>query len=115
MGQIARTSGRIALIPHECPRFAGSARLRPDVIVRLPGEKSIVVDTKTPLDAYLTALDAGDEATRERQIADHARQVRDHVRALGSKDYWKALPVTPDFVVMFVPGEAVFRRGYRKF
>jgi DNA recombination protein RmuC len=83
-------------------------RLRPDVIVRLPGGKSIVVDAKTPLDAYLTALDASDEAARERQIADHSRQVRDHVRALGSKDYWKALPVTPDFVVMFVPGEAFF-------
>ena len=83
-------------------------RLRPDVIVRLPGGKSVVVDAKTPLEAYLTAIEAGDEDTRERHMADHARQVRDHVRTLGSRDYWKALPVTPDFVVMFVPGEAFF-------
>jgi DNA recombination protein RmuC len=83
-------------------------RLRPDVIVRLPGGKSVVIDAKTPLDAYLASLDTNDEETRERQMADHARQVRDHVRTLASKDYWKALPVTPDFVVIFVPGEAFF-------
>ena len=83
-------------------------RLRPDVIVRVPGGKSIIVDAKTPLDAYLNAVEASDEETRERFIADHARQVRDHVRALSSRDYWKALPETPEFVVMFVPGESFF-------
>src|SRR5215471_9692618 len=83
-------------------------RLRPDVIVRLPGGKSVVIDAKTPLEAYLAALDTNDEETRERQMVDHARQVRDHVRTLASREYWKALPVTPDFVVMFVPGEAFF-------
>jgi len=82
--------------------------LRPDVVIRLPGGKSIVVDAKTPLDAYLTAVEATDETTRERQLAEHARQVRDHIRILGTKEYWNALPVTPDFVVMFVPGEAFF-------
>jgi DNA recombination protein RmuC len=85
-----------------------AGRLRPDVIVRLPGNKSIVVDAKTPLEAYLSAIESTDEVVRERLINDHARQVRDHVRQLGSKDYWKALDVTPDFVVMFVPGEAFF-------
>src|SRR5262249_996697 len=74
-------------------------RLRPDVIVRLPGGKSVVIDAKTPLEAYLAALDTNDEETRERQMVDHARQVRDHVRTLASREYWKALPVTPDFVV----------------
>ena len=83
-------------------------RLRPDVVIRVPGGKSIIVDAKTPLDAYLNAVDAPDEETRERFIADHARQVRDHVRALSSRDYWKALPETPEFVVMFVPGESFF-------
>ena len=82
-------------------------RLRPDVIIRLPGEKSIIVDAKTPLDAYLNAVEADDEETRKQLIADHARQVRTHIGALASKDYWKALPGTPDFVVMFVPGEAI--------
>jgi len=85
-----------------------AGRLRPDVIVRVPGGKSVVVDAKTPLDAYLAAVEAGDEDARARHMADHARQVRDHARTLGSRDYWKALPVTPDFVVMFVPGEAFF-------
>ena len=83
-------------------------RLRPDVVIRVPGGKSIIVDAKTPLDAYLNAVEAPDEETRERFIADHARQVRDHVRALSSRDYWKALPETPEFVVMFVPGESFF-------
>ena len=83
-------------------------RLRPDVIIRVPGGKSIIVDAKTPLDAYLSAVEAGDEETREQLMADHARQVRDHVRMLSSRDYWKALPETPEFVVMFVPGESFF-------
>jgi len=85
-----------------------NGRLRPDVIVRLPGGKSIVVDAKTPLDAYLSAVEATDEIVRAQCIANHARQVQAHVRALSGKDYWKALPETPDFVVMFVPGEAFF-------
>jgi hypothetical protein len=67
-----------------------------------------VIDAKTPLDAYLAALETNDEKTRERQMVDHARQVRNHIRTVASKDYWKALRVTPDFVVMFVPGEAFF-------
>jgi DNA recombination protein RmuC len=87
---------------------SGSNLLRPDVIVRIPGGKSIVVDAKTPLEAYLAAIEATDEDARLQQLANHARQVRDHVRALGSRDYWKALPVTPDFVIMFIPAEAFF-------
>lgn len=83
-------------------------RLRPDVIVRLPGGKAMVVDAKTPLDAYLSAVEATDEAVREQFIASHARQVKDHIRILASKEYWNALPLTPDFVIMFVPGEAFF-------
>ena len=85
-----------------------NGRLRPDVIVRLPGGKSVIVDAKTPLEAYLSSIEANDDDIRDRHMADHARQVRDHVRTLASRDYWKALPVTPDFVVMFVPGEAFF-------
>ena len=83
-------------------------RLRPDVIVRLPGGKSVIVDAKTPLEAYLSAIDTDDEAVREQHMADHARHVREHARSLGSKEYWKALPETPDFVIMFLPGEAFY-------
>ena len=94
----------------EQPAVVGSEdnRLRPDAIVRLPGGGSIIVDAKTPLEAYLNAVETSDEEERERFMTDHARQVRDHVNSLASKDYWKALPTTPDFVVMFIPGEAFF-------
>ena len=83
-------------------------RLRPDVIVRLPGGKSIIVDAKTPLEGYLDAVEADNEEYRKRHMAAHARHVRAHIRALSSKEYWKELPGTPDFVVMFIPGEAFF-------
>ena len=85
-----------------------NGKLRPDVIIRIPGGKSIVVDAKTPLDAYLNAVEADDEDERRKFIDAHARQVREHVRALASREYWRALPETPEFVVMFVPGEAFF-------
>lgn len=68
----------------------------------------MIVDAKTPREAYLTAVETTDDDTREGLLSEHARQVRDHIRNLASKDYWKSLPETPDFVVMFVPGEAFF-------
>ena len=83
-------------------------QLRPDAVVRLPKGGSIIIDAKTPLEAYLNAVETSDEEERERFMTDHARQVSTHVRNLASKDYWKALPTTPDFVVMFIPGEAFF-------
>ena len=80
---------------------------RPDVILRLPGGKSIVIDAKAPLDAYLAAIDADDETKRGEHMAAHARHMRGHMRALASREYWQALANdTPDFVVMFIPGEA---------
>jgi DNA recombination protein RmuC len=82
--------------------------LRPDVVVRIPGGKSVVVDAKTPLDAYLAWLEA-DDATREQRLADHARQVKDHVARLAGKQYWKQFQPAPDFVVMFVPDETFLR------
>ena len=80
-------------------------RVRPDVQVRLPGGKTVVVDAKVPFLAYLEALEAREDAHREAMLRDHARQVRDHVARLGSRAYWDQLPGTPDFVVMFLPGE----------
>jgi DNA recombination protein RmuC len=78
--------------------------VRPDVIVRLPGGRRIVVDAKTSLSAYLDAVDATDEAERERHLALHAAQLRAHVKALAGKAYGDLVP-SPDFVVMFVPGD----------
>jgi DNA recombination protein RmuC len=86
-----------------------AGRLRPDLIVRLPGGKSVVVDAKAPLSAYLEAVEAQDDATRQAKLAEHARQVRDHVAALSRKSYWDQFQSSaPEFVVMFLPGESFF-------
>jgi DNA recombination protein RmuC len=94
---------------HEQPSAATEeGRVRPDLIVRLPGGKNVVVDAKVPLAAYLDALDAQSDAEREARLRDHARQVRDHMLKLGAKGYQNQLDATPEFVVMFLPGEAFF-------
>ena len=80
-------------------------RLRPDVIIRLPGDRRIVVDAKTSMAAYLDAVEAADDETREAHLVLHARQLRTHMKLLSGKQYWDALPCTPDFVAMFIPGE----------
>jgi DNA recombination protein RmuC len=84
------------------------ARQRPDMIVRLPGHKQVVVDSKVPLDAYLKAIEATDEAERSRHLADHARQIQDHINKLSAKRYWEQFENAPEFVVMFLPGEFLF-------
>ena len=83
-------------------------RIRPDVIVRLPGGKRVVIDAKAPLDAYLRALEAPDEATRQTLLGEHARQVRAHISQLSAKNYFERVASTPEFVVMFLPGEMFF-------
>jgi DNA recombination protein RmuC len=79
---------------------------RPDMVVRLAGGKSIVVDSKVPLAAYLEAVEAPDDAVRDARLDAHARHLRTHVDQLGGKAYWAALPATPEFVILFIPGEA---------
>jgi len=85
-----------------------SGRLRPDLVVNLPGGKKVVVDAKTPLQAFLEAFEATDEDTRRACLANHARQVRVHMDTLSGKKYWEQFEATPEFVVMFLPGETFF-------
>lgn len=91
-----------------------SGRLRPDMVVKLPQGRQIVVDAKTPLQAYLDALEAKSEADQERLLADHARHIQDHLRQLSGKAYWDQFQPTPEFVVLFVPGESFFSAALKR-
>ena len=79
--------------------------LRPDLVVRLAGNRQVVVDAKAPMEAYLTALEARDERARDAQLDLHAKQLRAHVEQLGAKSYWAAFESAPEFVVLFVPAD----------
>ncbi len=82
--------------------------LRPDLLVKLPGGKSLIVDAKAPLEAYLESLELTDETARSAKLAHHARQIRDHIAKLSLKQYWDQFENTPDFVVLFIPGEMFY-------
>ena len=83
--------------------------LRPDMLVRLPGGKVVVVDSKVPLDAYLSALESTEEGERELHTTRHARQTREHIAKLASKGYQRQFDSTPEFVVMFVPSDGIYQ------
>jgi DNA recombination protein RmuC len=87
----------------------GDGPLRPDMLVRLPGEKLVVVDSKVPLDAYLSAIETSSEDERELHSARHARQTREHIAKLAAKGYQRQFDSTPEFVVMFVPSDGIYQ------
>ncbi|MDR1160354.1 MAG: DNA recombination protein RmuC [Syntrophomonadaceae bacterium] len=83
-------------------------KLRPDMIIRLPGGSNIVVDSKAPVSKFIEAVEINDAPQRQQKMKEFAAQIRSHIKTLSSKDYWKQLKATPDFVVLFMPGEAYF-------
>jgi len=89
-------------------------KLRPDMVINLPGGGTIVVDSKVPLQAFLDANDATTEAERATALARHASQLRAHITQLGSKEYWKQFPTAPDYVVCFIPGEPLANAAFEQ-
>lgn len=87
---------------------SNDGKMRPDMLVRLPADKTIVIDAKTPLAAYLDYLEATDEAVKAQKLQDHARHVRTHIRQLSQKSYFEQFENSPEFVVLFIPNEAMF-------
>ncbi len=85
-----------------------SGRLRPDMVVRLPNGREIVVDAKAPVDAYMNAISASSEEDRQKALVNYVNQVRTHMNALGAKSYWDQFPKSPEIVVMYLPGESFF-------
>lgn len=83
-------------------------RQRPDMLIKLPNERQVVVDAKVPLAAYLDALEAKDAVVQTERMKAHARQLRDHIKGLSTKAYWEQFENTPEFVVLFVPNETIF-------
>jgi DNA recombination protein RmuC len=88
--------------------------LRPDVIVNLPGGKRLIVDAKVPLTSYLEAQETVDDALRDRKLGEHARQVKDHITRLSQKNYWQQFDDSPEFVVLFIPGESFFSAAVQR-
>ncbi len=88
--------------------FTEGGRLRPDMTINMPGGRTIVVDAKAPLEAFLDAQSATEDGIRSGKLADHVRQVKDHVTKLGAKSYWDALPSSPEVVILFLPAEAIY-------
>jgi DNA recombination protein RmuC len=104
--ELAGMVDRCDFSEQESVRGADGAVLRPDLVVRLAGGRSVAVDAKVTLAAYLEAVECSDEAAAAQRMAAHARHLRTHVDRLADKAYWGALPDSPEFVVLFVPGEA---------
>lgn len=86
----------------------GESRLRPDLTVLLPAGRTLVIDAKAPLQAWLDAMEATDETSQTDHLRRHARHVRDHISRLGARAYWEQFAESPDFVVLFLPGESLF-------
>jgi DNA recombination protein RmuC len=112
--ELAGMLGQCDFVEKESVLTEDRSRQTPDLVIKLPGETSIVVDSKVPIDAYLEAVNAKDETRRDALMVSHAKQVREHVRALGAKEYWKQFQPAPEFVVMFLPLEPLLSSAFEQ-
>lgn len=105
--RIAELSGMVEHCDfvEQVQRSNSERTIRPDMVIRMPDEREMIVDAKAPMDAYLDAVNADNEESRKRHLQRHARHVREHVRVLAGKRYWEQFEQSPDFVVLFIPGE----------
>ncbi len=88
--------------------ISDGVRRKPDLIIKLPGERQVIIDAKVPLEAYLEGVDQSDEVLRLEKYKMHARQLKEHINILGKKNYWEHFQPTPEFVVLFLPSETIF-------
>ena len=93
---------------------ADGSTLRPDMVIRMPAGRSVLVDAKAPLSAYLDAAEAADEATRAARLRDHATQVKQHIGQLARKAYWERFDESPEFIVMYLPNDALFEAAQQQ-
>jgi DNA recombination protein RmuC len=117
--QLKRVVELAGMVPYcdfveQAPVATELGNLRPDLIVRLPGGQNLVIDAKVPLEAYLAAVEAPDDETRNARLVDHARQVRDKILQLSKKSYQEYVERSPQFVVLFIPGEMFFSAALEK-
>lgn len=110
--QLRRVVEMAGMVEHcdflEQPVPGEGGKLRPDMIVKLPNDRQVVVDAKVPLSAYLESLETADEDLRSKKLREHAKQLRAHVEQLSQKQYWEQFSRAPEFVVLFLPGESFF-------
>jgi DNA recombination protein RmuC len=103
--ELSGLSSRIDFVAEQSAQDGEGSRVRPDVVINLPGGRCIIVDSKVALSGYLDALEATDDGARDLLLKKHAQELRGHMKMLAAKEYWRHLPATADFVIMFVPGD----------
>jgi DNA recombination protein RmuC len=112
--ELAGMLGQCDFVEKESSTTGDGARMTPDLVIKLPGETNIVIDSKVPIEAYLASTNARSDVERQEHLAAHARQVRDHIRTLGGKEYWKQFEPAPEFVVMFLPLEPLLPAAFEQ-